>query len=167
MCCTWDVMASIGSATTDIPSAVPAGPETRRDTELDRVRTLARVLDRYYLDPLLGLLLPGGGDVIGSLLGIYAVAIAAKRRVSPIIIARMLMNLATDAALGFIPLIGDIFDFGFKAHMRNLDLLADRALHGGRATVRDWLFVIAASLAYLAVLALVVWGIVALVRAIF
>lgn len=131
------------------------------------MRTLARVLDRYYLDPLLGLLLPGGGDVLGSLLGIYTVVLAARRRLSPIIIARMLMNLAADAAIGFIPLIGDVFDFGFKAHVRNLDLIADRSLHGGRATARDWLVVIGASLAYLAVMALVVWGIVALLRAIF
>jgi hypothetical protein len=164
-------MASIGSATTYIPPAMPAGSGTRRDpepdTEIDRVRTLARVLDRYYLDPLLGLLLPGGGDVLGSLLGIYTVVLAARRRLSPVVIARMLMNLAADAAIGFIPLIGDVFDFGFKAHVRNLDLIADRSLHGGRATARDWLVVIGASLAYLAVMALVVWGIVALLRAIF
>ncbi len=131
------------------------------------MRALARVLDRYYLDPLLGLLLPGGGDVLGSLLGIYTVVLAARRRLSPVVIARMLMNLAADAAIGFIPLIGDVFDFGFKAHVRNLDLIADRSLHGGRATTRDWLVVIGASLAYLAVMALVVWGIVALLRAIF
>ncbi len=137
------------------------------DPELERARTLARVLDRYYVDPLLGLVLPGGGDVLGSLLGIYTVVMAARRRVSPIVIARMLMNLAADALLGFIPLLGDIFDFGFKAHVKNLELLANRAQHGGRATTRDWLVVIAASLAYLAVLALVMWGIVALLRAIF
>lgn len=164
-------MASIESATPSTAPALPAGAETRRDSEPDaeivRVRALARVLDRYYLDPLLGLLLPGGGDVIGSLLGIYTVVLAARRRLSPIVIARMLTNLAADAAIGLIPLIGDVFDFGFKAHVRNAELIADRSRHGGRATVRDWLIVIGASLAYLAVMALVVWGIVALLRAIF
>jgi len=48
-------------------------PPVDSDRELGRVRTLARVLDRFYLDPLLGFLLPGGGDVIGSVIGIYTV----------------------------------------------------------------------------------------------
>jgi hypothetical protein len=125
------------------------------------------VLDRYYLDPLLGLLLPGGGDVLGSLLGIYTVVIAARRKVSPIVIARMLMNLAGDALLGFIPLVGDLFDFGFKANQRNVELLAERSETGGRATARDWLLVVGAILAFLVVIGLVVYGIVRLLRALF
>lgn len=151
----------------DVPPAAPQGSGTRRDTELDRVRTLARVLDHYYVDPILGLVVPGGGDVIGSLLGAYTVMIAVRRKVSPIVIARMLMNLAADAIIGFIPLIGDLFDIGFKANQRNLALLSVRVQSGGRATRRDWLIVIGAALAYVAVMALVVYGIVALLRAIF
>jgi hypothetical protein len=143
------------------------GSGTRRDSELDRVRTIARVLDTYFIDPLIGLVLPGGGDVIGSLLGFYTVMIAARRKVSPVIIARMLMNLAADAVLGFIPLLGDLFDVGFKANQRNLDLLEDRALHGGRATARDWLVLVGAALAFFGVMALIVWGLVTLFRAAF
>jgi hypothetical protein len=137
-----------------------------RDTELDRVRSLTRILDRFYLDPILGLVIPGGGDVIGSLLGMYTVMMAVRRRVSPVVIARMLMNLAGDALLGFIPLVGDLVDFGFKANQRNLALLEDRALHGGRATARDWLILIGAALAFVTAVVLVIVGIVALVRAI-
>jgi hypothetical protein len=128
---------------------------------------LTRVLDKFFVDPILGLIIPGGGDILGSLLGIYTVTIAARRRVSPIVIARMLMNLAGDALLGFIPLVGDVFDFGFKANKRNLELLEDRAYaHGGRATAKDYLVLIGAVLAFLTVVALAVWGIVRLVRAI-
>jgi hypothetical protein len=137
-----------------------------RDTEMDRVRSLARVMDKFYLDPILGLLVPGGGDILGSMLGIYTVAIAARRKVSPVIIARMLMNLAGDAVLGIIPLFGDLFDFGFKANQRNVELLADRSQHGGKATPRDWLILVGAALGFIAVIALVIYGIVALVRAI-
>ena len=86
---------------------------------------------------------------------------------SPVIIARMLMNLAADAVLGFIPLVGDLFDFGFKAHLRNVKLLDERIEHGGRASARDWLIVVGAALAYIAVMALVIWGIVTLFRAVF
>jgi len=137
-----------------------------KDTELDRVRSIARVLDRYFVDPILGLIIPGGGDILGSLLGVYTVMIAARRKVSPVIIARMLMNLAGDAVLGFIPFLGDIVDFGFKANQRNLDLLTDRVEHGGRATARDWLILVGAVFAFIAVISLVIYGIVALVRAI-
>jgi hypothetical protein len=167
MCCYETRMATLGSAPIYMRSTMPAGSGTRRDSELDRVRTLARVLDTYFVDPLIGLILPGGGDVIGSLLGVYTVMIAARRKVSPVIIARMLMNLAADAILGFIPLIGDLFDIGFRANVRNLDLLSERVEHGGRATARDWLIVIGAGLAYLIVMAFVIWGIVALFRAVF
>ena len=148
------------------PKAPPGGG-TFRDTELDRVRAAARILDHYLLDPILGLVIPGGGDVLGSLLGVYTVVIAARRKVSPVVIARMLMNLAVDAIVGFIPLLGDLFDFGFKENQRNVALLTERVETGGRATRRDWAIVIGAALAYLLVMALVVWGIVALLRAIF
>jgi hypothetical protein len=142
------------------------GSGTTRDTELQRVRSVARVLDTYFVDPLIGLFIPGGGDVLGSLLGVYTVIIAARRNVSPVIIARMLMNLAGDAVIGFIPLVGDLFDLGFKANVRNLNLLEEAVEHGGRATTRDWLILIGAVLAFVTVMAFVVWGIVALFRAV-
>jgi hypothetical protein len=37
--------------------------------------------------------------------------------------ARMLGNLATDALIGSIPILGDVFDVVFKANRRNLDLI--------------------------------------------
>lgn len=150
-----------------IRPGVPVGSGTSRDSELDRVRTLARVLDRYFVDPLIGLVIPGVGDVIGSLLGMYVVMIAARRKVSPVIIARMLMNLTVDAIIGIVPLIGDIFDIGFKAHSRNADLLESRMSHGGRATAKDWIVVIGAALAFVAAMVLIVYGVIRIFRAIF
>lgn len=133
--------------------------------EIERARTLARVLDHYLVDPLLGLLLPGVGDLIGSLLGLYLVAIAVRRRMSPVIVARMLLNLALDAALGAIPLIGDIADFAYKANERNLALLVGRR-ETGRSTARDWLAVGGAVAAFATVIGLVIYAVVALIRAI-
>jgi hypothetical protein len=150
-----------------VPPKPKSGSGTARDVELDRVRSMARVLDRFFVDPILGLIIPGGGDVLGSLLGIYTVVIAARRKVSPVIIARMLMNLAGDALLGFIPFVGDLFDFGFKANQRNVELLSDRSAHGGRATAKDWLLVVGSVLAFLVVLGLIGYGIVRLLRWVF
>ena len=147
-----------------MPPVMPIGSGTARDVELERVRTLARLLDHYLLDPLIGLLIPGGGDVLGSLLGMYIVMIAVRRKAAPVVIARMLMNLAADAAIGFIPLIGDLADIGFKANMKNVELLEQRKQ--GRVSPRDWLIVAGAALAFVVVIGFVVWGVVALVRAV-
>lgn len=137
----------------------------RAPPDIERARTLARVLDHYMVDPLLGLVLPGAGDLIGSLLGLYMVGVAVRRRMSPVIIARMLLNLALDAALGAVPVLGDVADFAFRSNQRNLALLLDRRATG-RATGRDWLAVAGAAAVLVAVLGLVVYGVVALVRAV-
>jgi hypothetical protein len=132
------------------------------------VRLAARVLDSYFLDPLIGLVLPGGGDVIGSLLGVYTVMIAVRRKVSPVVIARMIMNLGLDAVIGFVPLVGDIADFGFKANKKNVELL-ERSIEtrGGKASAKDWLVVVGAALLYIGIMAFVVWGIIKIFKAIF
>jgi hypothetical protein len=84
------------------------------DRGLERVRTLARVMDQKFVDPLMGILLPGVGDVIGSLIGFYVVMVAWRRRVSPVILARMILNLGFDMLMGVIPLVGDAVDLAFK-----------------------------------------------------
>jgi hypothetical protein len=159
MCCVVGMPRSQSVATW--PGVAPPA----REPGLERVRTLTRVLDHYLVDPVLGLLLPGAGDLIGSLLGLYVVGIAVQRRTSPVVIARMLLNLALDAGLGFVPIIGDLADFAFKANQKNLALLSERRA-GGKATTRDWLIVAGAALVFVAVIALVIYGVVALVRAI-
>jgi hypothetical protein len=133
------------------------------DQELVRVRRLAHVMDHFLVDPLMGLVLPGIGDALGSVIGFYIVAVAWRRRVSPVILARMILNLGLDLVVGVLPLVGDAFDFTFKANLRNADLLVQRST--GRATWRDWVVVGLAAAAYLAVMALVIWGVIAIVRA--
>lgn len=133
------------------------------DRELARVRTLARVMDDYLVDPLIGTFLPGIGDLLGSLIGLYIVGIAWRRRVSPVLLARMILNLGFDAVIGIVPIVGDALDFKFKAHKQNVRLMVERP--SGRARATDWLFVGAAAALYLAIMGLAIWGMVALVRA--
>lgn len=147
-------MAFTGTAHAVAPAAA--------DRELERVRTLARVMDGKYVDPLIGLLLPGVGDVVGSLIGFYVIMVAWRRHVSPVILARMLLNLGFDLLMGLVPLVGDVVDLAFKSNVRNVELLMARPT--GRATTRDWLFVGAAALAYVAIMAVVIWGVIALLR---
>jgi hypothetical protein len=125
------------------------------DRALEAAETLARWLDNRFLDPLLGLLLPGVGDVLGSALGLYPVLLAWRRRAPRALLARMLLNLAADAAGGAIPIVGDVWDFFFRAHARNLALLRARA--DGTAVRSHWsdtAVVAAAVLLFLGALAL-------------
>ena len=143
-----------------------ARPHGVPDRELQRMRTVARVLDHDLVDPLIGLVLPFVGDVLGALFGLYIVLLAARRHASPVVIVRMLLNLALDTFIGAIPILGDMFDFGFKANQRNVALLSERLESGGRATRLDWALVVAAGAGFLVFLGLVIWAAIALVRAI-
>lgn len=76
--------------------------------------------------------------MIGSLVGLYVVVVAVRRRLPMVTVARMLMNLGVDALVGAVPLFGDLFDFAWKANRRNVALLRER--HGARHdTAGDWL----------------------------
>jgi hypothetical protein len=68
----------------------------------------------------------------------------------------MLLNLAADAAGGAVPLLGDVWDFLFQAHKRNLALLEDRTTSAGqvRSHWSDTIVVAGAALTLLAALAL-------------
>ena len=109
----------------DVPQRRDA-PE-RLDSAIEVATTLAHWLDHRFVDPLLGLLLPGVGDLLGAALGLYPVLLAWQRRAPKALLARMILNLAADAAGGAIPVLGDVWDFLFRAHARNLELLRARA----------------------------------------
>jgi hypothetical protein len=138
------------------------------DDDLRAAETLARWMDRRWLDPILGFVLPGAGDLVSSALGLYPVALAWRRGAPKVLIARMLMNLAVDMLGGAVPVLGDIWDFFFKAHSRNLELL--RARHTSvavRSSGRDYLVVAGAALVFLIALAAPIALLVLALRALF
>jgi hypothetical protein len=100
--------------------------------EIRRLEKLADLLDarfgmpgtrlRFGFDSLLGLV-PGVGDGISAVPAIYIIHRAEQLGVPRHILTRMAINLAVDTAVGFVPLVGDLFDFGFKANRRNVALL--------------------------------------------
>lgn len=77
---------------------------------------------RIGLDGIIGLI-PGIGDAIGGGLSSWILYQAYKQEVPRTVLARMLINILIDGALGAIPILGDIFDFYWKANLRNLKLL--------------------------------------------
>lgn len=139
--------------------------------DVRRVRTLARLLDsavripiigvRIGLDPLLGLV-PGVGDAVSAVLSGYPLFVAVRHRLPGTLILRMVGNVALDAIVGALPVLGDLFDIAFKANVRNqriLEAYADQPIVAARESR------IAVALA-LAGLALVVAALVAATTAI-
>lgn len=136
-------------------AGVTTGPRAI-DRELGRLRGFAKVLDAYLVDPILGFIIPGAGDVITSVMGMWIVAVAARRGIAPVVLARMVMNLGIDAAIGVVPLLGDLGDIAFRANTRNLKLLEDRS-STGKGTPGDWALVVGALAAFVGLIALLVW----------
>jgi hypothetical protein len=62
------------------------------------------------------------GDVAGGIAAFWIIAEAARFRIPPIVLARMIVYAGVDMLLGAIPLVGDVFDFFSKANERNLRL---------------------------------------------
>lgn len=122
------------------------------DRYLAVAERLAYWMDRRYVDPILGFLLPGAGDAIGAGIGLLGIYAAFRMRAHPIVIARMLIHLAVDSALGAIPILGAVIDIFYRAHTRNLNLLRTRDVR--QPALTDWLVVCAAALIFLIALAL-------------
>jgi len=94
----------------------------------------------FGLDPILGLI-PGLGDLTTPLFAGLVLLHAVRLKIPRVVQLRMVMNAAIDVAIGIIPVVGDFFDFGWKANVKNLALLERYAHPGSRATASDWWFV--------------------------
>ncbi|HYG86496.1 MAG TPA: DUF4112 domain-containing protein [Azospirillum sp.] len=68
-------------------------------------------------------LVPVAGDTLTALVSLHIINEASHFGVPKSLIARMLGNVALDWLLGSVPVIGTIFDIGFKSNVRNLRLL--------------------------------------------
>ncbi len=77
---------------------------------------------RFGYDAILGLA-PGVGDLASAGLGAYIIVRAAMLGAPTLLIARMSTNLALDAAIGALPLVGDLADIAIRANKRNVVLL--------------------------------------------
>ncbi len=99
--------------------------------EEERLRAYAHLLDsairlpggfRIGLDGIVGLV-PGVGDLLGAGLSGYFIYAASRLDIPKAVITRMILNTAIETIIGMIPLLGDAFDFVFRANDRNARLL--------------------------------------------
>jgi hypothetical protein len=121
----------------------------RRDASLARLRSLTHLLDnalpipgtpyRIGIDPIIGLL-PGGGDIVMSLLSVYIVIEAARFGLPRATLGRMVWNLVLDALLGAMPFAGDFVDVAWKANSKNLALIEAHVASPVRQRKVDYVF---------------------------
>ncbi len=141
------------------------------DERLVHIKRLARLMDseyripgtqfRFGLDPIVGLI-PGFGNVATSLVSCALVWTMMRHGASGNVTARMALNIAVDSLVGAIPIVGNLFDFAFRANQRNVELLRRHYQEGayqgsGRGIVA------AVAVLLFVVLGLAVWGLVAMI----
>jgi hypothetical protein len=126
-------MSAVSSGTAPLEGEVAApGAVADGDPRVKRIRALAQLLDNAFRvpgtnvtfgwDQLIGLV-PGAGDAATGLLAAYIVVEAARLGVPKRTLLRMIANVAVDMAGGTVPVVGDLFDFAFKANRKNLRLV--------------------------------------------
>lgn len=99
---------------------------------LNRIRRLSRLMDtairipvigfRIGLDPIIGII-PGAGDVVATAFSAYIIYLATRFSLPNHVVRQMILNIALEAVVGTVPLVGDLFDAYYKSNVRNLKLL--------------------------------------------
>lgn len=112
---------------------------------LRRLAAIADLLDSRWRIPGTGIrigidgiasIVPVIGDSATALVAGYLVLEASRMHASKRVIARMAGNVFVDWLFGSIPIIGTIFDVGFKANRRNIALLRKDLERQGRVHAR-------------------------------
>jgi hypothetical protein len=134
-----------------------------QDPALVALRKWATLLDaafrvpgttfRFGLDAIIGLI-PGAGDIGTAFFSVMILLHAIRLRVPKVVIGRMLINSALDMLAGTVPLVGDLFDAGYKANLKNMGLL-ERHAQPGVAPSRSDRIVVGAAIAVLMIVAIV------------
>ena len=113
-----------------------SGPELMViERELEHLNRLARTLDsrfrlpgtsiRFGLDTIVGLV-PGIGDTLVAAPSVWIIWRGHRMGIGKRHLARMAVNSAADYLIGLVPVIGDLFDVGFKANLRNVAILREQ-----------------------------------------
>ena len=97
---------------------------------------------RFGLDGIIGFI-PGAGDFIAGVASCVIIVAAWARGVSYVTLARMLANWGIEVVLGLVPVLGNLFDIGWKANRRNYKLLTGSLADPRGVKRRSWLFLAA------------------------
>ena len=106
---------------------------------------------RFGLDGIVGFI-PGIGDLLGGLASCIIIVAAWMRGVSYVTLTRMVVNVGIETVVGAVPVLGNLFDIGWKANRRNYALLTGSLQEPRRQKQKSWLFLAGICLALAALL---------------
>ncbi len=95
---------------------------------------------RFGLDGIVGFI-PGIGDLLGGLASTIIIVAAWSRGIPKVTLARMVANVAIETVVGSLPVVGNLFDIGWKANRRNYALLTGAIAAPAHSASRSWLFI--------------------------
>jgi hypothetical protein len=87
---------------------------------------------RIGVDGLLGMLVPVLGDATTAAGSLSLFWLAVQRGLPRRVLVRMAFNVAIDALVGSVPIVGDVFDFAWKANRKNLRLIERESMQPQR-----------------------------------
>ncbi|PHI20348.1 hypothetical protein CEQ90_07730 [Lewinellaceae bacterium SD302] len=120
---------------------------------------------RFGLDFLMGLV-PGVGSVASLGFSGLLIITMARHGASGMLAARMIFNVLLDTIVGFVPILGNLFDLFYKANYRNLELM--REFYGeGKHRGSAWPVIIGVAVAILLVVVGTIWLMISLLQWIF
>lgn len=137
---------------------------------LDNRFTIPGTNIRFGLDPIISLV-PGAGDWLAGMISSYFILLGVRADLAPSVLLRMGFNVLLDIVIGSIPLLGDLFDVGWKANIRNAELL-EKYRSDAQTTERHsrwmlWAIATGLFLVIIALLALIGWLIAAIFEVLF
>jgi hypothetical protein len=101
---------------------------------LARIDMLSKLFDTAFILPGTNVrfgveavmrLVPGIGDAAASALSCYLLYEAHRLDVPQHVFARLVANVALEGIVGAVPVLGDLFDVGFRANRRNVAILKE------------------------------------------
>ena len=111
-----------------------ASDASSRRQRFDKLDRLSRLLDVAFVVPGTNVrfgveavmrLVPGIGDAAASALSCYVLYEAHRLGVPQHLLLRMIANVAVEGVAGAVPVLGDLFDVGFRANRRNVQILRE------------------------------------------
>lgn len=112
--------------TADLPTGTDPLSIRRRiealEKLLDNSFTIPGTNHRFGLDAIIGLV-PGIGDAVTAVMGLYLVWEARNLGMSKWQLWRMAGNVGIDSLIGAVPLAGDLFDLLYRSNSKNLKII--------------------------------------------
>ena len=94
-----------------------------QDLSYRMVKWIATAMDKWFIDPIIGFLAPGLGDIFTSVMTVPFIYVALCRVKSVPLTLAIIYNTLMDVLIGIIPLLGDVFDFFNRSYKQNYAMI--------------------------------------------